>query len=51
MFHQLRRAAMAYDAALRQNFSAAEIETLRGLLARLAENVKSLQGEDRGKSA
>ena len=40
MFHRLRHAAMQHDAALRRNFDAAELEMLRGFLARMADNVK-----------
>lgn len=47
MFHDLRRVAMQYDARLRQDFSAEEIDLLRGLLGRLADNVKPSQGRDR----
>lgn len=44
MFHQLRSAAMAHDARLRQGLDAAELAALRDLLGRLGANV-GLYGE------
>jgi len=51
MFHQLRRAALEHDARLRQDFSAEEIELLRGLLGRLADNVRASEARDRQENA
>lgn len=38
-FHQLREAAAAFDATLRQTFDAQELEALRGFLARMEASV------------
>jgi MarR family transcriptional regulator, transcriptional regulator for hemolysin len=38
-FHQLREAAAAFDATLRQTFSAQELEALRGFLTRMEASV------------
>lgn len=45
LFGRLRLAAMAYDARLRRQLTTSEIETLRGLLARMADNIGAAVGQ------